>query len=134
MRTNQYNTKGKDLINSAIKEFSNGFTIKELKDYLNQNNQTVGQTTIYRIIDNLENKNIIKKYYDENNVAHYKYVKDCSSDNHFYLKCVKCNSITHIDCSCIIDFSNHVHKQHKFLLDTKNVILEGLCSNCNKFF
>lgn len=134
MRTNQYNTKGKELINSAIKEFSNGFTIKELKDYLNNNNQTVGQTTIYRIIENLENKNIIKKYYDENNVAHYKYVKDCSSDNHFYLKCIKCSKIVHVDCNCINELSAHIHKQHKFLLDTKNIILEGLCSNCNKFF
>ncbi|MBP5445646.1 MAG: transcriptional repressor [Acholeplasmatales bacterium] len=134
MRTNQYNTKGKELINSAIKEFSNGFTIKELKDYLNKNNQTVGQTTIYRIIENLENKNIIKKYYDENNVAHYKYVKDCSSDNHFYLKCIKCSKIVHVDCNCINELSAHIHKQHKFLLDTKNIILEGLCSNCNKFF
>ena len=134
MRNSQYNTKGKELINSAIKDFSNGFTIKELKDYLDSKGDKIGQTTIYRIIDGLENKNIIKKYYDENNVAHYKYVKDCSNDNHFYLKCVKCNNITHIDCSCIVEFSQHIHKRHKFLLDSRNKILEGLCNNCNKFF
>lgn len=134
MRNTNYNTKGKEIINSAVKEFSNGFTIKELKDYLKENNQEVAQTTIYRIILQLENKNIIKKYYDENNVAHYKYVKDCASENHFYLKCIKCNTITHIDCDCINEFSMHVHKRHKFLLDTKNIILEGLCSNCNRFF
>jgi len=134
MRKETYNTKGKNAINSAIKVFSNGFTIKELKDYLDSNNEKIGQTTIYRIIIDLENKNIIKKYYDENNVAHYKYVKDCESEHHFYLKCIKCNTITHIDCECIKEFSAHVYKRHKFLLDTKNVILEGLCNNCNKFF
>ena len=134
MRNSSYNTRGKEAINSAIKHFSNGFTIKELKDYLDSENKNIGLTTVYRIIDSLENDDVIKKYYDENNIAHYKYVNDCVSDNHFYLKCVKCNSITHIDCSCITDFSAHIHKRHKFLLDSKNIILEGLCSNCNKFF
>ncbi len=134
MRTNSYNTKGKEAINSAIKHFSNGFTIKELKEYLDSNNYNIGLTTVYRIIDQLENDNVIKKYFDENNVAHYKYVNDCDSGNHFYLKCSRCNKIVHIDCSCINDFSMHLHKQHKFLLDKKNIILEGLCSSCNKFF
>ena len=37
MRNSTYNTKTKELINSAIKDFSNGFTVKELKDYLINN-------------------------------------------------------------------------------------------------
>ena len=134
MRNSTYNTKGKEAINTAIKHFSNGFTIKELKDYLDSNNSNIGLTTVYRIIDSLENDRVIKKYYDENNVAHYKYVNDCTSGNHFYLKCIKCNKIVHVDCECINDLKTHIYKQHKFLLDAKNIILEGLCSSCNKFF
>lgn len=134
MRNTTYNTKGKEAINSAVKHFSNGFTIKELKEYLDSNNYNIGLTTVYRIIDSLEDDNIIKKYFDEKNVAHYKYIKDCASDNHFYLKCIKCNKIEHVDCECINDFSQHIYKQHKFLLNSKNIILEGLCSSCNKFF
>ena len=134
MRNKTYNTSQKESIKEAIKEFSNGFTIKELKDYLDNKNIKIGLTTIYRLVFDLEQKMILKKYYDENNIAHYKYVKDCISENHFYLKCVKCNKIEHVDCSCINDFQTHIYKQHKFLLDAKNIILEGLCSSCNKFF
>lgn len=134
MRNSTYNTKTKDLINSAIKDFSNGFTVKELKDYFLSKNEKIGQTTIYRLLIELENSGIIKKYFDENNIAHYKYVYDCSSENHFYLKCIKCNKIMHVDCSCINELQSHIYKQHKFLLDAKNIILEGLCSSCNRFF
>jgi Fur family ferric uptake transcriptional regulator len=134
MRKDNYNTKGKEAINSAIKAFSNGFTIKELKDYLDNKNDKVGLTTVYRIIDKLENDGTLKKYYDENNIAHYKYVDDCNSENHFYLKCIKCNKIVHVDCDCINEFQVHIRKKHKFLLDAKNIILEGLCNNCNRFF
>ena len=134
MRRDNYNTKGKEAINSAIKAFSNGFTIKELKDYLDNKNDKVGLTTVYRIIDKLENDGTLKKYYDENNIAHYKYVDDCNSENHFYLKCIKCNKIVHVDCDCINEFQTHIRKKHKFLLDAKNIILEGLCNNCNRFF
>ena len=134
MRNRTYNTTQKESIKETIKEFSDGFTIKELKELLDNKNIKIGLTTVYRLIGELENKGIVKKYFDENNIAHYKYVKDCVSENHFYLKCVKCNKITHVDCNCINDFQSHIYKQHKFLLDAKNIILEGLCSSCNKFF
>ena len=129
-----YNTKTKEAINEAVKEFSNGFTIKDIKALLDEKSIKIGLTTIYRLIDNLENKNVIKKYFDENNIAHYKYLNDCSSDNHFYLKCIKCEKIMHVDCNCINDLKTHIYKQHKFLLNSKNVILEGLCNDCSKFF
>lgn len=134
MRKSNYNTNQKESIKEAIKEFSDGFTIKELKDFLDSKNNKVGLTTIYRITSKLEDEMVLKKYYDEDNIAHYKYVKDCISENHFYLKCVKCNKIMHVDCNCINEFQSHIYKQHKFLLDAKNIILEGLCSNCNRFF
>ena len=129
----KYNTRTKDIINSEIKNFPNGFTIKELKEYFDNKNYKIGLTTIYRLINELEENNVVKKYYDENNVAHYKFTKDCVSEHHFYLKCVKCNTITHIDCGCINEFQNHILKKHKFLLDSKNIILEGLCNKCRSF-
>ena len=134
MRKSTYNTNQKEAIKEAVKEFSNGFTIKELKELLDSKNAKIGLTTIYRLVTELENDMVLKKYFDEKNIAHYKYVKDCINGNHFYLKCTKCNKIEHVDCSCINDFQTHIYKQHKFLLDSKNIILEGLCSNCNRFF
>ena len=87
MRKSTYNINQKEAIKEAVKEFSNGFTIKELKVLLDSKNAKTGLTTIYRLVTELENDMVLKKYFDEKNIAHYKYVKDCINGNHFYLKC-----------------------------------------------
>ncbi len=132
MRGN-YKTKSKDIIDNEIKNFSNGFTIKELKESFDSKNIQIGLTTIYRHLDELEDEEVVKKYYDDKNIAHYKFVLDCTSDNHFYLKCIKCDKIIHVDCECINEFYAHVLKQHKFELDCKNIILPGICNDCKSF-
>jgi len=133
MARNQYNTKSREIIKEEIINFPNGFTIKELKDTLDSKNYKIGLTTIYRTIELLKEEGIVKQYFDSNNTASYKYTNDCISDNHFYLKCVKCETIYHVDCSCMSDLYYHILKTHKFAIQTKNIILPGLCSKCKNF-
>jgi Fur family ferric uptake transcriptional regulator len=133
MARDSYNTKNREIIKNEIINISNGFSIKELKELLDSKKYKIGLTTIYRTMDLLENDGIVKKYFDENNIAHYKYVNDCSSERHFYLKCSKCERIYHIDCSCIDDLSRHILAMHKFSIDTRNIILSGICNNCRSF-
>ncbi len=128
-----YKTKSKEIINEEIKSFSNGFTIKELKTSLDNKNINVGLTTLYRHLLDLENKNIVKKYFDDNNVAHFKTIISSESDNVFYLKCSKCEKIVPVDCECINDFYKHILGKHKFYIEAKNIILSGLCNDCKNF-
>ena len=133
MSRESYNTKTRDAIKEEIKYISDGFTIKELKEILDSKDIKIGLTTIYRTMDILEYEGIVKKYFDEKNIAHYKYVNDCSSERHFYLKCSKCEKIYHVDCSCIDELSIHIMQRHKFMIDTRNIILSGICDNCRTF-
>ena len=128
-RNETYKTRQKELILDVIKNFKNDFTIKEIYEKLNQN---VGLTTIYRIVSKLVEEGKIKKSIDYNNVVHYQYLDECQCDNHFYLKCDKCGSITHVDCDCINDFTNHVLKNHLFKVDNVNIIIKGICKKCSK--
>ena len=128
-RNETYKTRQKELVLDVIKNFKNDFTIKEIYEKLNQN---VGLTTIYRIVSKLVEEGKIKKSIDYNNVVHYQYLDECQCDNHFYLKCDKCGSITHVDCDCINDFTNHVLKNHSFKVDNVNIIIKGICKKCSK--
>ena len=128
-RNETYKTRQKELVLDVIKNFKNDFTIKEIYEKLNQN---VGLTTIYRIVSKLVEEGKIKKSIDYNNVVHYQYLDECQCDNHFYLKCDKCGSITHVDCDCINDFTNHVLKNHSFKVDDVNIIIKGICRKCSK--
>lgn len=124
-----YKTKQKELILNIIKSKKNEFTIKEI--YNDLNNET-GLTTIYRLVDKLVNDGLLKKNVGSNNETYYQYLEKCDKDNHFYLKCVSCGNLIHVDCECIKELTDHISNNHKFKPNCTNIIIEGLCQNCNK--
>ena len=127
-RSECYNTKQKDLILNTIKNKKNEFKIKDIYEELNEE---VGLTTIYRYVDKLVDEKVVNKYISKDNVTYYQYLKHCDEENHFYLKCNDCGNLTHVDCSCIEDLSNHIFKHHQFKASRENVIINGLCKKCS---
>jgi Fur family ferric uptake transcriptional regulator len=128
-RNSLYNTKQKKEIFNVIVNKKNEWTIKEIYEDLNK---SIGLTTIYRYIDKLVMEGEVNKNIGKDNITYYQYLEKCNNDNHFYLKCNKCGKIEHVDCDCISDFNNHISKEHKFNMNTNNIIINGICSNCIK--
>ena len=128
----KYNTTTKKIVINEIENMKNNFTISELKSKLDNEKKEVGLTTIYRIIDELVEQGTIKKYYNDSNISNYQYIKKCEHNNHFNLKCLNCGKITHIDCDCVNEFSNHILKKHGFNLEDNNMFITGLCKECKK--
>lgn len=127
-----YKTKTKELVLEEVKKL-NSFTANDIFKGLDEQNKHVGLTTIYRSLEELENKGVITKYFDDAKKAYYKVIENCQSVVHFYLKCTKCNKIEHVDCECISDFKKHVEFQHKFSINIENIVISGLCSKCKSF-
>ena len=126
MRTN-YETKQKETIIEAIKKQNKSFMVKDLYDTLNGK---VGLTTIYRLLQKLEDEGLITKEVGKDNKTKYEYLEKCEEENHFYLKCDKCGTLTHVDCDCINELSSHISKEHNFKLNKENIIIKGICSKC----
>ena len=124
-----YNTKQKEKILELISNINKSFTVKDV--YLSLNKK-VGLTTIYRLVDKLVDDGLISKSIDSNNTTYYQYLGHCDEDNHFYLKCTNCEKLIHIDCDCINELKNHIFKEHNFMSNKDNIIIEGLCNKCNK--
>jgi Fur family ferric uptake transcriptional regulator len=127
-----YNTKTKQLVLEEVKSL-NSFTANDIFKSLDNKNMHVGLTTIYRSLEDLENKGIITKYFDDSKKAYYKLIENCQSVVHFYLKCVKCNKIEHVDCECIEEFKAHILNKHKFNANFENIVITGLCNKCRSF-
>lgn len=123
-----YNTKQKDKIIEVIKKHHNEFTIKDIYHDLNEE---IGLTTIYRFVDKLVLEGKVNQTIGKNNTVFYQYLEDCEETNHFFLKCVDCGIMEHIDCDCIEELSNHISKKHNFSL-TDHIIINGKCKNCGK--
>ena len=126
-RNDFYNTKQKDIIFDIIKKQKQEFTIK---DIYGQINGKVGLTTIYRFVDKLVIDGRVSKYIGKDNITYYQYLEECDEDNHFYLKCECCGDMVHVDCNCIEEMYCHIFNKHKFMLDKKNIIINGICMNC----
>ena len=122
-----YNTKQKELILEEIKKQKGEFTIKDI--YTNLKNKT-GLTTVYRFVDKLFKDEKLNKFIGNDNITYYEYLEDCSESNHFYLKCIYCKKLIHIDCDCITELSNHILKKHKFRPSKEHIIINGICQEC----
>ena len=129
MLRDSYNTKQKELILNIIKNEKKSFTIKDIYEKVNNN---TGLTTIYRLVDKLVNDGLLIKEISKDNITYYQYLEECKEENHFYLKCNKCGRLIHIDCDCIKDLTNHITKEHNFILNKENIILNGLCNKCKE--
>lgn len=123
-----YNTKQKELILSKIICINKVFTVKDIYE---QVKDQCGLTTVYRVIDKLvEEKRIVK--YIKDNETYYQFLSECNEINHFYLRCDECGSLIHVDCDCIDDLTTHIIREHQFVLNKENVIINGVCANCLK--
>ena len=124
-----YNTKQKDLIINIIKKHKKAFTVKDIYEEVKEE---TGLTTIYRMIDKLVSDGILTKNISSDNITYYQYLEKCDHENHFYLKCEICGNMTHIDCDCIIQLTNHIFKEHKFKPSKDHIIINGICKNCER--
>ena len=120
-----YNTKQKDIILEVIKNKKTDFTIK---DIMNEVEDKIGLTTIYRLVDKLLEDGVISK----DNKGNYQYLGRCDKHNHFYIKCDKCGKLEHVDCDCITELWNHIYKEHKYTPTKEQVVINGICDKCSR--
>ena len=123
----KYNTKQKDIILDIIKKQKKEFTIKDIYSTIKD---SVGLTTIYRLVDKLVLDGVLNKTIESDNTTYYQYLEKCDNENHFYLRCDKCGDMIHVDCDCIDELSNHINNEHKFKLNKEKIIINGICNKC----
>ncbi len=120
---NTYQTKQKEKILSFVKQQEKEFTMMELYQSLEKK---IGLTTIYRLIDQLILDGVVVKTTKDS----YQYLGNCPEENHFYLKCVNCGQVIHVDCQFVEELSSHFFLEHQFHLKKEQLILQGVCSKC----
>ncbi len=127
-RSSIYKTKQKETLLKFIHKQKHEFTINSIYEGLNKE---VGLTTIYRFVDKLIKDGYVTKII-KGSITYYQYLEKCDKENHFYLKCEKCGSLTHVDCDCIDELANHIKKHHEFKLNKEKIIIDGICKKCNR--
>ncbi len=125
-----YKTKQKELILKSIKSYKNEFTIKELFSKLNEKDQTIGLTTVYRVVNSLVKDQVLAKNMGNDGTLNYHVQEKCDHFGHCLLKCESCGRLTHTDCDELDALSKHFKTKHHFEIDQRDITIYGICDKC----
>ena len=111
-----------------LAEFSNSKTAISANSLVSLFAKTMNKSTVYRILNKLEDDCIIHSFVGLNGLKWYAKCSDCSfqqhNDNHPHFQCEECNEVR-----CIPNVSNHP-KLIGSQFHVKNILISGLCSRC----
>ena len=123
-----YKTKQKELVLQCLSDSRDKhMTAEEIYDVLAKSGNKVGMATIYRNLAILTNEGNVKKF-EMTPTACYQYVENSREcENHYHLKCVKCNKLYHIESWKLDKFFS---EDNDFCIDNEKTILYGKCKEC----
>ncbi len=125
-----YKTKQKELILDIIAKQGKDFTIKELYNDVIREDDTIGQTTIYRMINLLASDGVLIKIAGQDDIVRYHLTEDCKKSGHCLLKCTVCGNLIHADCKKLNSLEKHFMCEHNFAISSDDVVIYGICANC----
>ncbi len=120
-----YNTKQKSVILEFLKENTRHYTARELCDILKDK---ASAATVYRQLESLVESGFVRKFITGDSAC-YQYGEECEG-SHFHLKCTKCDTLYHVDCSFLSELSTHIKSHHNFTVDNCRTVMYGICENC----
>lgn len=130
-----YNTKQRDEILHCLRSFgSEHFTAADVTVRLTEAGQTVGQATVYRLLERLAESGALRKYViDGTTAACYQNAETAADEGcheHFHLKCEVCGRLIHVECRELARIAAHMEGEHGFAIDRKKTVFYGLCDAC----
>lgn len=130
-----YRTKQAEKILAYVQKMSEEhITAKNIAEYFANVGENIGLATIYRHLDQMVAKGIVKKYMlDRSTGACFQFLPaDKIYSERFHLKCEKCGKLVHFEGSEFANIQEHLAKKHGFAINHLKTVLYGLCNECNK--
>mgnify|MGYP003294565905 CR=1 FL=1 len=130
MDNKSYKTKQRESLLEFFKENKENCFLA--KDIIKNAKLSLGEATIYRTLSKFVEEGLLKKFISsDGSGSYYQYNEgrdECAS--HFHLKCTKCGTLFHMDCSFLKDMTQHINLEHGFNVDNSKTTLYGTCKNC----
>ena len=123
----KYRTRQKDLLLRLVRRQRGEFSVREICE---KAEGAVSLTTAYRIVEELAESGLLTRAVKENNTVYYRYLRPCHEPGHFYLKCERCNKVTHVDCGYAHRLAEHLTEEHGFFPSGQHVMISGVCESC----
>jgi Fur family ferric uptake transcriptional regulator len=120
-------TKQRKSVQELLSKFSTFLTVQEVHNELNAAGFTVGLSTVYRIIGEMNSSNEVDMVINDAGEAMYRL---CSVEHHHHIICTNCGATVELFDAAIESWASAIAKENKFKLTGHSVELEGICSDC----
>jgi Fur family ferric uptake transcriptional regulator len=128
-----YRTRQREALLDCVRENEGRhFTAGELAFALAARGEAVGKSTVYRCLNALAAKNVVRKYpADKGKSACYQY--NCGHEacgGHYHLQCAVCGALLHADSPALTRAVAALARQNAFRIDTEKIVFTGECEKC----
>ena len=118
-------TKSVKALLDAFEKTDNAISVVGL---VKQLHQKMNKTTVYRILERLEDDGVLHSFMDKDGLKWYAKCSDCSvghhTDTHPHFQCSDCGKI---EC---LTFEVNIPKLRNYRIDSAELLLIGHCENC----
>jgi len=132
-RPSSYNTKQHEAVLDYIVSLGNTHvTASQVVGYFENEEASVGRTTVYRNLEKLVQEGKLHKYNVDGIVgACYQYVNVSDGQHqHLLLKCEECGELIHLNCEVLDEIHLHIYQDHTFKVNPTKTVFYGKCEDC----
>ena len=112
----------------ALSEHPNHPTTEEIFNRVRKHLKTISLDTVYRTIATFEEHGLIRRVYHVDNTTRF----DINLSNHHHLVCARCHTIEDFYWPEFDRMKPPKSVTNWIRIDTKQVIINGLCSSCKE--
>lgn len=91
-------------------------------------NSKLNRTTVYRVLDKLEDDGVLHSFLDKNGIKWYAKCKNCTHSSHFdahpHFQCLSCGKV---DC---VTIDINIPKIPKREVVVSQILIQGKCESC----
>lgn len=126
-----YSTKHRNVILELLKQNQDKkFTADEIIHLINKDETVISKATVYRNLDYLFNKGLIKKIVLDNVCSCYIYNKEKSIN----FCCDQCGEVTQLSSRTFDTLNYKLQKEFSFLIDQSKTVIHGICKKCKESY
>ena len=131
----KYKTRQRELLIDYLKTVpGKHITAGDICEYFKIQGSPIGQSTVYRQLEELVNEGLLNKYnLSSSGAACFEYIGEdshCDEGTCFHCKCEKCGKLIHMHCEELIGIQHHMEEDHQFRLDPLRTVFYGICEEC----
>lgn len=121
-------TKQRKSVQESFRKFENFLSVQEIHNELTSSGNSIGLSTVYRIIGEMHSSNELDMVSSSNGESLYRL---CSVKHHHHLVCETCGTAIELFDDLVESWARKMAKENRFRLNSHFIELSGTCSKCS---